>query len=152
MRLDGLHVTLRFLGPTPVERVDELAAAMAVAASAAAPIPVRISGAGAFPSQGRPRALWLGIAEGGEGLAALAARLDDGLVALGWPHEERPFRAHLTLARADGVRAGAATAATLRDAASEISIESVTDRLVLYESITGHGPARYVSRAEAALG
>jgi 2'-5' RNA ligase len=92
------------------------------------------------------------VREGVDELAALNGRLDDALVDAGWAHEERPFRAHLTLARADGVRAGPATAAALRAAAAELALESIVDRLVLYESVTGDGRARYVVRAEAPLG
>jgi RNA 2',3'-cyclic 3'-phosphodiesterase len=152
VRLEGLHVTLRFLGPTPEERVDQLASAVRTAAAGAAPIPIRISGAGSFPPHGAPRTLWLGMTEGADLLAGLASRLDEALVGAGWERERRPFRAHLTLARADGVRAGAATATALRNAASRVAIDATIDRIVLFESITGSGRARYVARAEAALG
>lgn len=152
VRLDGLHLTLRFLGPTPEDRVAELAAAVARTAASSAPFGIRISGADAFPPTGRPRTLWLDLEEGSDRLAALAAHLDDELAAAGWERERRPFRAHLTLARADGVRAGPATVAALRVAAATIAIESPIDRIVLFESITGDGRARYVARSEAALG
>jgi len=50
------------------------------------------------------------------------------------------------------VRVGAATAAALAEAASRVAIEAALDRLVLFESITGSGRARYVSRADVPLG
>ena len=152
VRLDGLHLTLRFLGPTSEARVSAVAAAAAVAAARSEPFDIRISGADAFPPVGRPRTLWLDLDRGVDHLAALAARLDDALVDAGWERERRPFRAHLTLARADGVRAGPATVAALRAAAAELAIESPIERVVLYESITGSGRARYVERAATALG
>lgn len=152
VRLDGLHVTLRFLGPTPEARIDGVEAAVRRAASGAEPFGVRIAGADAFPPTGRPRTLWLDLDDGADRLAALATRLDEELAAEGWERERRPFRAHLTLARADGVRAGPATVAALRAAATEIAIESPIDRVVLFESITGDGRARYVPRAEMPLG
>jgi len=151
VRLDGLHVTLRFLGPTEDDRVAALEAAVREAASGGEPFEITIGGAGVFPPVGRPRALWLGIRDGAERLGELAARLDERLVAAGWPGDDRPFRAHLTLARADGVRAGPATGAALRMAAEDLAVSSVVDRLVLFESVTGGGPARYVPRAEARL-
>jgi 2'-5' RNA ligase len=152
VRLDGLHITLRFLGPTLEDRIEALAEALTLAAAGGAPFELTVGGAGAFPPTGRPRTLWLGVRRGADELAALNDRLDGALVEAGWAHEERPFRAHLTLARADGVRAGPATAAALRAAAADLALESIVDRLVLYESITGDGRARYVVRAEAALG
>ena len=65
------------------------------------------------------------------------------LVAAGWPPETRPFKAHLTLARSDGVPAGRAIAQSLIDEAAELRIASRIDRIGLYESLTGGGPARY---------
>jgi 2'-5' RNA ligase len=152
VRLDGLHVTLRFLGPTSEDRIEELRDAIRTAASGGDPFRVTINGAGAFPPTGRPRTLFLEIRDGADELSGLARRLDEALVAAGWPHEDRPFRAHLTLARADGVRVGPATASALRAAAADVALESSVDRLVLYESITGEGRARYVERAAATIG
>ncbi|HXU85247.1 MAG TPA: RNA 2',3'-cyclic phosphodiesterase [Verrucomicrobiae bacterium] len=152
VRLDGLHITLRFLGPTAESRVADVAAAVAEAATGVEPFAIRIAGADAFPPVGRPRTLWLDLDRGVDELANLAARLDDALAGGGWERERRPFRAHLTLARADGVRAGPATVAALREAAAELAIESPIERIVLFESITGSGRARYVDRADAALG
>jgi len=152
VRLEGLHLTMRFLGPTPESRVPDLAAAVAAVAREAEPFTVTIRGAGSFPPTGRPRTIWLDIRHGVESLEGLAARLDDRLAAAGWERERRPFRAHLTLARADGVRAGPATVAALTAAAADLAIESRIDRLILFESITGSGRARYLERAATPLG
>lgn len=152
VRLEGLHLTLRFLGPTPESRVADLATAVADVARDGRPFTITVRGAGSFPPSGRPRTIWLDIRDGVESLEGLATRLDDRLADAGWERERRPFRAHLTLARADGVRAGPATVAALTAAASDLAIESPIDRVILYESITGSGRARYVERAAAALG
>lgn len=152
VRLDRLHVTLRFLGPTSELRLDALVAATRSAAAASHPFEVRFHGADAFPPVGRPRTLWLAIEDGASELADLAAALDKALVEAGWPASERPFRAHLTLARADGVRGGSRTAEALRRAAADADVRTIVDRIVVFESVTGGGPARYVSRAEASLG
>jgi 2'-5' RNA ligase len=152
VRLEGLHLTLRFLGPTPDDRVADLAAAVESVARDAEPFTITIRGAGSFPPTGRPRTIWLDIRDGVESLEGLASRLDDRLADLGWDRDRRPFRAHLTLARADGVRAGPATVAALTAAAADLAIESRIDRMILFESITGSGRARYLERAASPLG
>jgi RNA 2',3'-cyclic 3'-phosphodiesterase len=152
VRLEGLHLTLRFLGPTPEGRVAELADAVEAVAQGVEPFTITIRGAGAFPPAGRPRTIWLDIRDGVEKLEEMAVRLDERLAGLGWERERRPFQAHLTLARADGVRAGPATVAALTAAAADLAIESRIDRLILFESITGSGRARYVERAAASFG
>ncbi len=152
VRLDGLHLTLRFLGPTPEERTAAVAAAVEQAATGAPSFHVRIAGAGSFPPVGRPRTLWLDLDLGIPELEGLAGRLETALAEAGWDRERRPLRTHLTLARADGVRAGPATVAALKAAAADLAIESPIDRIVLYESITGNGRARYLERSVTPLG
>lgn len=151
VRMDGLHVTLRFLGPTPEERITELNSIVDDAAASVAPFQVSIRGSGAFPSPRRPRTLWLGIDDGAEKLAALARRFDELLEKAGWPTDDRPIRAHLTLARADGRREGPAVADLLAAHAAGFETQFPADRLVLFESVTGGGPARYVARHTAPL-
>lgn len=151
VRLDGLHLTLRFLGPTAEERVEPAATAVRAVARSQPPIDVAIDGAGAFPPTGRPRALWLGITDGSDRLAELAMAVDAALVAAGWTFDPRPFRPHLTLARADGVPAGRAIADRLVSAATHLDLRSRVTTIGLFESLTGGGPARYVPLESAEL-
>jgi len=152
VRLDGIHVTLRFIGPTPEDRIAAAIDAMAAAAAAATPFEARLDGAGAFPSAARPRTLWLAIGAGAGELGGLAQALDRELVARGWPSDDRPFRAHLTLARADGIPSGSRTAERLRAAALGIDVRWQVDRAILFESVTGRGPARYLPLTESSFG
>lgn len=152
VRMDGLHLTLRFLGGTAEEHLGALSRAVDAAADETSAFEVAIDGAGAFPSPARPRALWLAIVEGIDALADLARQLDEAVVREGWPHDDRPFRAHLTLARTDGVRAGPLAARELTVAATDLNERFVADRIVLFRSHLGGGPARYEPLHEAALG
>lgn len=151
VRMDGLHVTLRFLGPTLDERLPEVRSVLSAAADGVAPFTAVLSGGGAFPGPIRPRVLWLGFEEGVEGFAGLSRRVEESLTAAGWPPDERPFRPHLTLARADGIAAGTATAAALVELAAGWRVSWTVDRIGLFESITGGGPARYEPIAESRL-
>jgi RNA 2',3'-cyclic 3'-phosphodiesterase len=143
VRMDGLHLTLRFLGPTPEEQVGAVAEAVRRASTGQDSFEFAIDGGGAFPNPRRPRTLWLAVTEGVVELAALATAVNRELVTAGWPTDDRPYRAHLTVARSDGIRAGADVARRLAEGAEGIGVRSVADQLVLFESITGRGPARY---------
>ena len=152
VRLDGLHLTLRFLGPTDEEAIPDVAAAVDRSGVAMAPFDVAIGGAGAFPSVARPRALWLAVTAGVAELDAAARTLDDSLAEVGWPRDDRPYRAHLTLARSDGVRTGPDVARRLIEAAATFETRFRAERMVLFESISGGGPARYEPIHETRLG
>ena len=152
VRLDSLHLTLRFLGPTLEDRIGPAAEATRAAAGTSRPFDISIGGAGAFPSAGRPRALWLDVRVGQPELIALAASVDAALRDAGWAIDDRPLRAHLTLARADGVAAGAAIGARLVAAAADLHVTFRADQIGLYESVTGGGPARYEPIEVAMLG
>jgi 2'-5' RNA ligase len=152
VRLDGLHVTLRFIGPTLDPLHETVGRAVEEVGSAARPFDIRLTGAGAFPHPDRPRALWLGIADGAAELADLATTLGGALERLGWPRDDRVFRPHLTVARSDGVRAGPRLARALIAASSGLSIAWQAKSVVLFESLTGGGPARYVPLLEVPFG
>jgi len=95
--LDNLHLTTKFIGEWPEERLDELHAILRRATRRRA-FDVELRNLGWFPNDRSPRVLWLGV-EGGPELRALAQDTEDGLTALGIAKEEREFSAHLTLAR-----------------------------------------------------
>lgn len=153
VRLDGLHLTLRFLGPTADDRVEPTRAAVERAADhGGGPIEATLGGAGTFPPGGRPRTLWIGLTAGVTELSVLAGRVGRELEAAGWPRDERPFRAHLTLARSDGIGVGRLVADRLVTAMADRRIACPIDRLTLFESVTGGGPARYTSWFERPLG
>jgi 2'-5' RNA ligase len=100
----GIHLTLKFLGNIPAERVTEITGAMEKAAQGTSSFHLEISGLGAFPSLRQARVFWVGIGGEMDKLSRLQQNIDSALAALGFAKEERPFVPHLTLAR---IREGA---------------------------------------------
>ncbi len=95
--LDNLHITTKFIGEWPEQRIDELHSAL-VSVAPRDPFPVELKDLGWFPNERSPRVLWAGV-HGGSALLELAQRTDERLAQLGIAREERPFSPHLTLAR-----------------------------------------------------
>jgi 2'-5' RNA ligase len=151
VRVEGLHLTLRFLGPTPEDRRPPLEAAADAIARSLAAFDVRLAGGGAFPSLARPRSLWVGVDEGADRLGALADQLTAAAGECGLVLDTRPFAPHLTVGRTDGVRLGPAAANMLAAAAEALDVHFRVDRFALFRSILGGGPARYEALHEAAL-
>ena len=96
-RVEGLHVTLKFVGEVSEEIVQKIKGALGNVK--AAPFPVKFEGIGFFPNARSPRVFWAGV-DGGNELAALATKIDEALGKLGIAREEKPYHPHLTLARA----------------------------------------------------
>ena len=82
-----------------MEDPEPVAKAAAEVAARHAPFDVSLVGVGAFPDARRPRVVWVGLGEGAGAAAAIAKDIDDAVVALGFPREERPWSAHITLGR-----------------------------------------------------
>jgi 2'-5' RNA ligase len=97
-RAENLHITLKFLGETPQEKMMKSVCEALRSVSCAWPIPVKFHGLGFFPKERRPRVLWIGM-EAPPSLGALAAGIEEALTSVGVPREERAFTPHLTLAR-----------------------------------------------------
>ena len=96
---DNLHITLKFLGETEPERITRLDTNLS-RIGGIRPFKVTLSGVGAFPDMTSPRALWIGVGEGSEGMSKLASSVERAAVASGFDKERRAFHPHLTLARA----------------------------------------------------
>lgn len=105
VRPEQMHLTLRFLGDTPLDRLPVLAAALDALAAGHAPFSMHLTGVGCFPNTRRPRVVWVGLGGEEAKLTALVAALEAALRPLGWPPEDKPFRAHLTLGRVKDERA-----------------------------------------------
>ena len=92
----NLHVTTKFIGEWPEDRLAELQAALA-ALKARPAIEVAVAKVGFYPNERAPRVFWCGIEA--PTLDVLAADTDAATAALGVARENRPYSPHLTLAR-----------------------------------------------------
>lgn len=93
------HITLQFLGDVPVERIEEIKAALGRVAASHHAFEVAIEGLGVFPNPKRPRVVWTGVSRGANELAALQTSVGEEMRRLGFQPEERAFSAHITLGR-----------------------------------------------------
>jgi len=95
----NVHLTLKFLGNVPLDRIEEITAALKDACVGLSPFIMGVSGLGCFPSANNPRVIWVGVQEETGRLKRLQERVERRLATLGFKPERRPFRPHLTLGR-----------------------------------------------------
>lgn len=96
-RVENLHITMKFIGAWPEERLKELKAALERVKFGSA-FEITIAKFGYFPNPHHPHTFFAGVQAGPE-LAELAGRIDETLLPLGVEREQRRFTPHLTLAR-----------------------------------------------------
>jgi 2'-5' RNA ligase len=101
-RPEKVHLTLKFLGDTQEEVLNDLCAALEETCRHHAPFDVGLTGLGAFPSARRARILWASVGAGSERLCSLATDVDAAFAPLGFEREGRPYVPHLTLGRVRG--------------------------------------------------
>ncbi len=92
------HLTVRFIGEQPLERLGAIRDAVDAATSRHPEAPLAIGGVGAFPNFRRARIVWIGVAPDPR-LEMLHHDIESACVASGMEHEGRPFRPHVTIAR-----------------------------------------------------
>lgn len=92
------HLTLRFLGASTDTQIERVLYDLSNG-DLAAPFVIRFGSMGAFPRPGRASVLFLRVDRGSDDLGSLAAACEEAAVGAGFNPEDRPFRAHLTLAR-----------------------------------------------------
>lgn len=147
-RVDGLHLTLRFLGDTARELLPVLASEARDAVARFAPMRLALAPWGVFPKPERPRVLWLGWSGDLEELAALATALDACARRAGSAADGRVFHPHLTIARAQREGRPSLPDQSLSGPAP-LALE--IREVVLFESFLGPGGAVHEPRARLQL-
>jgi 2'-5' RNA ligase len=100
----NIHLTLKFLGDTDENLIDEIASQLKESAASIQPIQITIRTVGTFPNFKNPRVIWIGAESEQKQLAELAAKIEAGVERFGFKKENRPFSAHLTLGRVKDVK------------------------------------------------
>lgn len=148
----GMHITLKFFGDTPEERVGRLIQLLAEAASGVAPFEITVKGIGAFPAASRPRVVWAGVAGGSRELSTLAARVHIATEEEGFGEPGGAgFLPHITIGR---VRRDVRDAAIPPAFATESEREwgkAAVSVIILYSSLLKPAGPVYRQLAQAPL-
>ena len=141
VRLEGMHITLKFIGETDAEKVGAIRVALAPTVSPE-PVEIQFRGLGFFPNERRPRVVWCGV-EASRNLAELAAAVDRACASLDVPRESRDFVPHLTLARLKATERSDALVRAAKGLASYDFGRAKETEFHLYESVLKSSGAEY---------
>ena len=153
VKAENLHLTLAFLGQTPDERLGDVTAAASDSASSVSRFTVGFGGVGRFPERGRPRVVWLGIAEGAPSVLELGRGVSAGLRSHGLRFDDRPLAPHLTLARVveDASAAEAKTVGAALDRLSVGGLRFEVSEIAVIQSVLSPKGPRYTALATVPL-
>lgn len=151
-RPQGQHLTLKFFGDISREDINNICSAVQKRVIADQKLNLKVERLGIFPDARKPRVLWCGVTGDLERLINLQKNLDGDFAALGFPAEDRPFKAHLTLARIKDPRDITGMSEALKKYDSFKAGEFVADKLFLFQSNLSPQGAVYTKLAEFVLG
>jgi len=155
VHVEGIHLTLKFLGDTPTDKLPAIRQALAAVARLAPACTFAVGGLGCFPNPRRPHVVWVGVHEPSGRLVALQDSIEEVMAPLGYTPEERGFTPHLTLGRVqqrassgDAARIGEVVASTQVERLAEVS----ADHFALIRSVLKPTGAEYIVLEEFLLG
>lgn len=133
----NIHITLKFLGETAEEQLDEIKNIITSVAGHFNRLELNVGGFGFFPNEISPRVFFVST-DKEETLKNISLQLEDKLENLNFPKEGR-FKSHLTLARLRSKK----NIDCLKEEIKKISIEAkfpVTEIILLKSTLKPTGP------------
>ncbi len=141
-----LHMTVKFLGDTEEDIVDEIVDKTGFALEPYDPFKIDLKGTGAFPHLGFMKVVWIGSEVSSEEtqtseneefdlLSDIAHRVEEELVPLGFERDDREFSPHITVARVKGGKNKEKLKSTIEKYEEEDFTTWSVDRLTLKKSI-----------------
>ncbi|MBS7655866.1 RNA 2',3'-cyclic phosphodiesterase [Candidatus Bathyarchaeota archaeon] len=135
----NIHVTLKFLGEIEEAKVNKVIEALKTIQFKS--FKINLKGLGAFPTINYPRVLWIGMANGFKESSLIFTQLEEKLVKLGFPKEERGFSPHITIARVKSGRGKSELIKILQEFKNEEFGEITVESVKLKRSdLTSKGP------------
>jgi 2'-5' RNA ligase len=99
VKIENVHVTLKFLGDTDEGILPDMYAAIGESLSDHSAFELSLEKLGCFPNVHRPRIIWIGIKNGYENLRGLSQEVERAVEPFGFRPEKRKFSVHLTVGR-----------------------------------------------------
>ena len=95
----NLHFTIKFLGDIKQSDMSAIEECVSTTVSDFIPFTLEISSIGFFPSEYKPRVLWVGTDAGADKLLEIYQYLENCLENKGFHRDSKTFSSHLTIGR-----------------------------------------------------
>ncbi|MFC2107671.1 RNA 2',3'-cyclic phosphodiesterase [Bacteroidota bacterium] len=143
VNIENIHITLKFFGETPEEKIDEICYALEKSTFNHDPFILSLRDIGIFGSSYKPKLIWFGIDPSDE-LQKLAGDIKYELNEIGYESDRQNFVPHLTIGRIKFIENKKFFQKVIDDNKSGFIQEIAVDEIILYESILHRTGAEYV--------
>lgn len=144
VKLQNIHLTLKFLGPTADEKTPEIATTLNNCVRDFEPFVIQFNKTGVFGSRYQPRVLWLGLNEVPERLILLANGIIDAMDKIGFERDRQNFVPHLTLGRIKNLTDKPRFQEVIGNIPQKTYLSTSVDKLLLYESVLHKDGPEYI--------
>jgi RNA 2',3'-cyclic 3'-phosphodiesterase len=96
---ENLHITLKFIGEASEDKLELIKTVMAEAVRGKTAFEISLKGLALLPSPEKPRVICIGADKGDEEIKSIFSKIEEELVLLDFPSEDREFFSHLTIGR-----------------------------------------------------
>ena len=135
VKVANIHITLRFLGEVPEEKIELLRQVLPKGGRGIVPFTISVRGMGIFPELSRPRVIWVGMESVGKKMEQLYSQIETVVRDLGFPPETRAFSPHLTVGRVKQLRDRAEWVRAIGKREDILLGETEVDCFYLFQSI-----------------
>lgn len=132
---DIAHITLKFLGEINQTQIITIKEIMSEITADCPCFKLGVCDLGVFPAIKSARIIWIGIKEGEEEILKLATILEEKLSVAGFPKENRPFSAHITIGRVKSPINRSDLASRIQQMQNIPKILSSVTNIILFKSI-----------------
>lgn len=140
-RPDSFHLTVKFLGDTPCDRLEKIQAVMDRFSGQYPDIVLAAGSMGVFPKIKKAGVVWADVKGETRRLEQLGHEMDNALHRIGISKQKRPFSPHITLARIKARVSCHTMEKLIQEYADRWSDPFSADSMVLYESTLSAGGA-----------
>lgn len=135
IELKNLHITLKFLGNTPLDLISSIEEAIEKQTKHMAPFEISLNRIGAFGSHYRPRIIWVGAKDVCVEINTLHNKLEKSMRVLGFKPSFGNFVPHATLARIHSINDKKMFWNHIHSSAPLFNFSFEVKEIILYESI-----------------
>ena len=149
--IENIHITLKFFGGTPEEKIDKICDALEKSTFNHDPFKLSLRDVGIFGSSYKPRVIWFGIDQSVE-LQKLADDIKYELNEIGYEADRQNFVPHITVGRIKIIENKKFFQKVIDENKSGFIQEIPVEEIVLYESILHRTGPEYISIEKIMLG